>query len=163
MKKLLLLAIASTFSVGVLANAQYKATTECQFDYDDFNFCSKSNITKYKNSLSDKKPNFNSKYILLNVGTLKNIRYVAINTENGLVFPLRDEILGFKGNHGGLTGKPPQINYSTNTSELCIQGSISAYRDAYDNVKVCYAIQDDEFSEYKKDFTRVSTPENLED
>ena len=46
MKKLLLLAIASTLSFEVWANAPYKATTTCQFDYDDFNFCSKINIAK---------------------------------------------------------------------------------------------------------------------
>lgn len=143
---------------GLWLITQYKATTECQFYYDDFNFCSKSNIAKYKNALNNKKPNFNAKYILLNVETLKHIRYIAIDTKNGLVFPLRDEILGFKDNRGRLTGKPPLINYSITHTDLCISGSVSAYRDAYDNVKICYSMQDDEYSRYKKGFTRVDSP-----
>ncbi|MFW1635259.1 hypothetical protein [Acinetobacter oleivorans] len=164
MKKLLLLAIASTLSFEVWANAPYKATTTCQFDYDDFNFCSKINIAKYKNALSSQKPNFNTKYILLNVSTsLRSIRYVALDTKNGLAFPLRDTILGFKDNRGGLTGKPPVIKYSINNSFLCTWGSILAYRDAYDNVKTCYSIQDDEYSEFGKEFTRIDTPESIED
>ena len=163
MKKILLLAIASTFSVGVWANIPYKAITTCQFDYDDFNYCSKANVAKYRSALSTQKPNFNTKYILLNVSTSSRaIRYVALDTKNGLVFPLRDEILGFKDDQGGLTGKPPVIKYSINNSFLCTWGSVLAYRDAYDNVKTCYSIQDDEYSKYGKDFTRVDTPESLE-
>lgn len=162
MKKILLLAVASTLSVGVWANASYKATTECQFDYDDFNYCSKANIVKYKNALQTQKPNFSSKYILLNMGGKNYFQYVAIDSKNGLVFPLRDAISGFKNKQGGYNGKPPIINYSVNNTYLCVQGSLDAYRDAYDNVKICYSIQDDEYSKYKKTFRRVGTPESLD-
>ena len=164
MKKLLLLAIASTFSVGAWANAQYKTTTECQFDYDDFNFCSKSNITKYSNALKNQKPNFNKKYILLNLTpSSKTIRFVALDTMSGLALPLRDGILGFKDGHGGLTGRSPVLKYSITSPVLCTWGSVHAYRNAYDNVKTCYSIQDDEYSEFGKEFTRIDTPESIED
>ncbi len=164
MKKLLLLATSLVFSAGAWANAPYKATTECQFDYDDFDFCSKTNIAKYKNALKTQQPNFDRKYILLNVSnSSKSIRFVALDTKNGLALPLRDAILGFKDGRGGLTGKPPVIKYSINNPSLCTWGSILAYRDAYDNVKTCYSIQDDEYSEYGKEFTRTDTPESLED
>ena len=164
MKKLLLTIGLSILSAGAWANAPYKATTECQFDYDDFDFCSKTNVAKYKNALKTQQPNFDKKYILLNVSTSsKSIRFVALDTKNGLALPLRDAILGFKDDRGGLTGKPPVIKYSINNSSLCTWGSILAYRDAYDNVKTCYSIQDDEYSEYGKEFTRIDVPESLED
>ncbi|OTG82313.1 hypothetical protein [Acinetobacter sp. ANC 4648] len=161
MKKLILLSIL--FSSGTWANTQYKATSECEFDYDGFKFCSKSNIVKYKKALTSQKPNFDSNYILLNIGTPKNIRYVAIDSKNGLVYPLSDEIIGFKDDNGGLTGKPPVINYSIDNANLCIKGSVMAYRNSYDNVKVCYSVQNNEHSKYKKEFIRADFPENIED
>src|SRR5690606_2364723 len=164
MKKLLLLAASLALSAGAWANTPYKATIECQFDYDDFDFCSKANIAKYKNALKTQTPNFDKKYILLNVSNSSEfIRFVALDIKNGLALPLRDAILGFKDNRGGLTGKPPVIKYSINNSFLCTWGSILAYRDAYDNVKTCYSIQDDEYSEYGKEFTRTDTPKSPED
>ena len=82
-----------------------------------------------------------------------------LDSKNGLVLPLRDTIIGFKDDRGGLTGKPPIIQYSTSIPHLCIKGSVSAYRDAYDNIKLCYAIQDDEYSKYGKEFSRIGSPE----
>ena len=95
MKKLFLSTLL--ISGGAWANAPYKATTECQFDYDDFNFCSKVNVAKYKNALKTQKPNFNQKYILLNLSSSPQIfRFIALDTKNGLALPLRDGILGLK-------------------------------------------------------------------
>ncbi len=162
MKKLLLIS-ALLFSGGVWAgDVPYRAITQCQYDYDDFNFCSKANIAQYKNALKTQKPNFNQKYILLNLSTSpKAFRFVALDTKSGLALPLKDTIIGFKDDKGGLTGKPPVIQYSVNSPNLCMKGSISAYRDAYDNVKTCYSIQNDEYSEYGKEFTRIDTTEPL--
>lgn len=162
MKKIILLAIASTFSLVATAAPAFKAVSTCEYDYDDINFCSKSNIAKYKTALKTQKPNFDSKYILLNVGpSSKKNRYVAIDASQGLVYPLSDEIIGFKDRVGGLTGKPAIINYSIDNSYLCIKGSISAYRDSYDNVKACYSVHDDEYSKYGKEFSRLPNLEDL--
>ncbi|TCM62716.1 hypothetical protein EC844_12434 [Acinetobacter calcoaceticus] len=161
MKKLLL-AVLLCASSGVWANAQYKATSICEFDYDAFNFCTQANLKKYQAALKKQAPNFNTKYILLNVGSAKAIRYVAIDTQDGLVIPLRDTILGFKDEHGDLTGKPPKINYSINQPNLCISGSIDAYRDAYDNIELCYTIEKDQFSKHGRNFTRLDIPKSLE-
>jgi len=160
MKKLFLLCVASMLSFGVWANMPYKATTECEFDYDDFQFCSKSNITKYKAALAKRKPNYDSTKILLNVGSAKNIRYVVIDTQTGLVFPLRDTIYGFTDWKGSLK-KPPLIQFSVNSPLLCIQGNVFAYRDAYDNVEVCYTLQKDQWAKYGQEFRRVDIPKSL--
>lgn len=163
MKKLLLLTIGSTLSVGTwAANVPYKSISICQFDYDDFDYCSKASIAKYKNALKTQKPNFNEKHILVNISSSsKSFRFVALDTKNGIAFPLSDEIIGFKDNTGGLTGKPPVIQYSLNTPYLCTKGSISAYRNSYDNVKTCYSVQDDEYSKYGKEFRRLNTPQEI--
>ena len=161
MKKLFLLCAALMLSFGAWANIPYKATTECEFDYDHFQFCSKSNIAKYKAALAKQKPNYDSTKILLNVGSAKNIRYVAIDTQTGLVFPLRDAILGFKDARGGLNGKPALIQFSVDQPQLCIEGSVHAYRDAYDNVKVCYIMEKDTGLKYGQEMRRVDIPESL--
>ncbi|WP_111891562.1 hypothetical protein [Acinetobacter sp. MB5] len=162
MKKSLLLSCLVLCSTATLAQT-YKGITTCEFDYDGFKFCSKTNIQKYKNALATKKPNFDEQYILINVSSRSNIRYVALDTKTGIAYPLSDEIQGFKNSHGFLTGKPSSINYSLYNTDLCIEGSVSAYRNSYDNVKVCYSIQKDASSPYGKDFNRVNMPKEIND
>lgn len=163
MKKIIFTLITLSLSASALATTHYSATTECQFDYDDVNFCSKANIAKYQKALKTQKPNFNKKYIILDIHPSRSsFRFVAVDTKSGLVLPLRDEILGFKDNKGELIGKPPIIKYSLNDDSLCIFGSVHAYRDAYDNVRVCYSIQNDEYSKYGKEFSRIDVPDYLD-
>ncbi|EPG41436.1 hypothetical protein [Acinetobacter colistiniresistens] len=106
MKKILFLLVISSLSNVALAKVPYRATAECRFDYDDFDFCSKQNIAQYKAVLAKQSPNYDATKILFNVGSAQAIRYVVIDTETGVVFPLRDEILGFKDEEGGLNGNP---------------------------------------------------------
>lgn len=160
MKKLLLTTLLA-LSGEVWANAQYSATETCIFDYDDFDFCSKQNIAKYKEALKTKQPNFANKYILINLGTLRNIRYVAIDSKNGLVIPLGEEIIGFKDDHYNLTGKPPTTTFSISSANLCVKGSVYSYRNAYDNISVCFSIKADQFSNYGVEFSRNGSPEPL--
>ncbi|UUM28419.1 hypothetical protein NQU59_04695 [Acinetobacter colistiniresistens] len=161
MKKILLLLLLSSLSCAALAKAPYRATADCRFDYDDFNFCSKQNIARYKSALAKQSPNFDVTKILLNVGSAQAIRYVVIDAETGIVFPLRDEILGFKDEKGGLNGKPALIQFSLQQPQLCIQGSVYAYRDAYDNVKVCYRMGKDSGLKYGQEVRRVDIPASL--
>ena len=155
MKKLVLFSLA-LISGNLFANVPFKVVDTCMYDYDNFNFCSKKNISRYKLALKGQKPNFSKDYILLNVGSENSKKYVAINTKTGIVFTLMDDIIGFKDNKGFLTGKPASISYSVNNPELIIRGSVDAYRNSYDNVEMHYTIQNDEFSKYKKSFNRVN-------
>ena len=50
----------------------------------------------------------------------------------------------------------PLIQYSVQSNQLCIKGSIFAYRDAYTNVKACFYVD-----EKDKTFDRVDIPEEL--
>src|SRR5690606_29905711 len=130
MKKLLLLAASLALSAGAWANTPYKATIECQFDYDDFDFCSKANIAKYKNALKTQTPNFDKKYILLNVSNSSEfIRFVALDIKNGLALPLRDAILGFKDNRGGLNVKTPVKIYSFKCNQPLYDYSVCDIRE----------------------------------
>lgn len=158
MKKILCVLALSSLSFTALAKVPYKATAECQFDYDDFDFCSKRNVSKYKLALAKQSPNYDATKILLNVGSPQYIRYVVIETQTGVVFPLSDTISGFKDKTGEFTGKPALIEFSVHKPQLCIQGSLDAYRDAYDNVKVCYALQKDQTAKYGYAMRRVDTP-----
>ncbi|WP_333976089.1 hypothetical protein [Acinetobacter colistiniresistens] len=161
MQKILFLLVISSLSNVVLAKVPYRATAECRFDYDDFDFCSKQNIVQYKAVLAKQSPNYDATKILFNVGSAQAIRYVVIDTETGVVFPLRDEILGFKDEEGGLNGKPTLIQFSLKQPQLCIQGSVYAYRDVYDNVKVCYRMEKDPGLKYGQAIRRVDIPASL--
>ncbi len=141
MEKLILAVLLGLFSNVVWGNAQFKKVIWCDYDYDIFDYCSKSNINKYKKALRTQKPNFDQKYILINVGTKKEYIFIAIDTETGISYPLTDKIIGFKNERGGLTGVPPIINYSIDNKDLCIKGSIDAYRRSEDNIQVCFSIR----------------------
>lgn len=158
MKNLIFVGLMCGFSSISFAQPNDKLIAECQFDYDDFNFCAKDNILKYKQALGSKKPNFDSNKILLNVGTKQDLRFVAIDTQTGVVFPLNDTISGYIDEHQDKKVKPPIIQYSLHSKVLCVEGQLYAYRDAYDHAKVCYSIQDSPYSKFKKEFSRVSTP-----
>ncbi|WP_332605207.1 hypothetical protein [Acinetobacter sp. ESBL14] len=161
MKKILFLLAISSLSFAALAKVPYSATADCRFDYDDFDFCSKQSIAQYKAALAKQLPNYDATKILLNVGSAQAIRYVVIDTEIGVVFPLRDEILGFKDEKGGLNGQPALIQFSLKQPQLCIQGSVYAYRDAYDNVKVCYRMEKDAGLKYGQAIRRMDIPMSL--
>lgn len=163
MKKIVIWAFFAIMSNTALANVSYKGTDQCEYDYDDINFCSASNIAKYKKALQNTAVNFDGQYILLNVKNKLNQRFVAIDSKTGRVFTSSDDIQGFKNSSGHLTGKPAIVNYSVDNAYLCIQGSVSAYRNAYDNIKVCYSMQDDEYAKFSKSFNRVDVPEDLQD
>lgn len=150
------------YSTVSFANLSDKMIAECQFDYDDFNFCSKENIEKYKHALATKQPNFDTDKLLLNVGIKDYVRFVAIDTKRGVVFPLNDAISGYTDSRNTRKEHPPIIDYSLNNKELCVEGELYAYRDAYNHAKVCYAIQDRPESTFKKEFRRMSTPVEID-
>lgn len=161
MKKILFVLAIAAWSFAALAKVPYSATADCRFDYDDFDFCSKRNIAQYKAALAKQSPNYDATKNLLNVGSTREIRYVVIDTQTGVVFPLRDAVLGFKDEKGGLNGQPALIQFSLKQPQLCIQGSVDAYRDAYDNVKVCYHMKQDSMLKYGQEMRRVDLPASL--
>lgn len=150
------------FSTISFAETTPKMIAECQFDYDDFNFCTKENLSKYSRALASRKNNFDSTKILLNVGTPQDMRFVAIDTQTGVVFPLSDTISGYIDEHHSKKVKPPLIQYSLHSNVLCVEGRLYAYRDAYEHAKVCYSIQDSPYAKFKKEFSRVATPVEIQ-
>ncbi|MEF9957205.1 MAG: hypothetical protein RR767_08395 [Acinetobacter sp.] len=148
--------------MDTFAQSKFKAVDECEYSYSDIKFCSKANIEKYKKAFLTQKPNFDQHYILLNIGDRLNQIYVVLDTKTGVVFTLDVEISGLQKNYKP-TGKPPIVNYSVNNSYMCVMGSIFSYRDAYDNVRVCYAMQNEEYGKYKKRFWRTDIPQSIDE
>lgn len=160
--KYILLITTILWSSITFAQTKFKAVDTCQYDYSDIDFCSKVNIATYKKAFLTRQPNFNQKYILLNIGDRLNHIYVALDTQTGVVFTLKDEISGVLRNNQS-TGKPPTVSYSVNNPDLCVEGTVNSYRDAYDNVWVCYRVQKEDFGKYKKQFWRTDVPQSIED
>ncbi len=87
---------------------------------------------------------------------------MALDTQTGVLFTLKDEISGVQINNQA-TGKPPTVSYSVNTPDLCIEGTVDSYRDSYTNIWVCYRVQKEDFGKYKKHFWRTDVPQSLAD
>lgn len=160
--KYLLLITTVLLSTMSFAQTKFKAVDTCQYDYSDIDFCSKANIATYQKAFLIRQPNFNQKYILLNIGDRLNHIYVALDTQTGVVFTLKDEISGVQRNNQS-TGKLPTVSYSVNNPDLCVEGTVKSYRDSYDNVRVCYRVQKEDFGKYKKQFWRTTVPQSIED
>lgn len=153
--KRLCLAITSVF----LLNTTYAATikvTECNFDEDDVNYCSKQKMQAYQKAFDSQPVNFSRKYVLLKFQGNNGLNFVVINKNTGVVYPLRYSIGNFMSQDQTKELGKPLIQYSAQSSQFCIKGSVYAYRDAYTNVRACFYV-----NEKDKTFDRVDIPEEL--
>ncbi len=110
----------------------------------------------YQKALDSQSVNFAKKYVLLKFKGSNGLNFAAINKNTGVVYPLRHSIGNFMNQDQTKELGKPLIQYSVQSNQLCIKGSIYAYRDAYTNVKACFYVD-----EKDKSFRWVDTPEDL--
>ena len=96
------------------------------------------------------------KYVLLKFKGSNGLNFAAINKNTCVVYPLRHSIGNFMNQDQTKVLGKPLIQYSVQSKQLCIKGSIDAYRDSYSNVKVCFYVDEED-----KSFRWVDTPEDL--
>jgi hypothetical protein len=129
------------------ANVPFKKVSECQSDYFNGNYCSPSNISKYKTALKNQKANFDKKYILLNTGTVNALEMIALDTQSGIAYPLNYQFTGWEDNQGNVK-KKPSYTFSLNDPKLCLMGSQfdgdhPGTHETYSNIRNCFTIQKD--------------------
>ena len=146
-------------SISYAGNHPFKKVETCQYDYNEVDFCSKTNIHKYQNALKTQQPNFSHTYILLNIGDADYRTYTAIDTQTGNVYPLNFDIVGFS-DENGQTIRPAKIQFNLKSSDLCIQGGIESYRNSYSNVAVCFAVIEEKPQDLH--FTWLDLPKQLD-
>ena len=108
-KKIILFSsiLISYSSIQAQPNANFREVSDCDSDLFNGNFCSKSNISRYKDVLRTSKANFNHKFILLNTGTLDSLELIALDTQTGIGYPLNYQFTGWEDNNGNLKKSLP--------------------------------------------------------
>lgn len=137
------------FSLPFVAHAQNSQTrfgitvTNCQFDYDEENFCSTKRMRAFANIMKERRPNFandlilyiyNSNHSVIN-GLHNSYRMVVINPKKRTVEPFywafnpADKPVNEKGEH-------LEFQFNVQSKRFCVKGNIEAYRDAYDYAEI---------------------------
>jgi len=138
------LLFSSCFILSAYANVSFKKVSQCESDSFNGNYCSKTNIAKYKKALATMKPNFDQKYILLNTGSVNSLEMIALDTQTGVAYPLNYQFTGWEDDKGKVL-KKPSYHFSLTNSKLCLSGSQydgdhPGTHETYSNIKNCFKI-----------------------
>lgn len=158
-KKIILFSsiLISYSSTQAQPNANFREVSDCDSDLFNGNFCSKSNISRYKDVLKTSKANFNHKFILLNTGTLDSLELIALDTQTGIGYPLNYQFTGWEDNNGNLK-KKPFYTFSLNDSRVCLMGSQydgdhPGTHQTYSNIRNCFHIKkDDKYTSFESTY-----------
>lgn len=138
---LLLIGGCSAYSPSsVQAKASSIKVYACSFDFEDENFCDSTHLNLYKKVLLKDQINFNVNYIISSSIEKSGLRSLAaINSKTGDTYPLEYTYGGYVDNSGrAIPNKPSKIDFQSNSNKLCIDGSIYAYQNTYQNQSSCF-------------------------
>lgn len=124
----------------------------CGFDYDiDKFYCKADKLSLYKKYVGNQ-PNFNSIYTLIKINDGKYYRVVALNQKDLKVYPLNYQI-DYKS----------KFDYSVKSDSLCVTGDLYAYRDDYNNSKLCFKVKNGSFvkTDITGNFSKINSESNL--
>lgn len=132
-------------SISNAAITKYGVTvSECDFDYENEEFCTDSRLKSYARILKARKPNFDGNKIIYMfesnesgfVGK-KPYRLVVIDTKTKMVHPFGYALSGASDAYGkpiAVNKKGDTINFdfNINSNRFCFSGNIDAYRMSRD-------------------------------
>jgi hypothetical protein len=120
----------------------------CSYEFSPINFCDEKHMGAIEGAISDKKPNFNGTYILLTIiESAKDHEQslVIIDVRTGVVYPAPMDFFSGKPKEDGSVGDFGKIDYGADSDQICIDGSIVAYRAEQDG-KFCFHFRDGKFT-----------------
>ncbi|WP_207625892.1 hypothetical protein [Burkholderia gladioli] len=131
---------------------------ECSFKYSPVDFCDNRHIKEYNLALQNKPANFNSNYILLPIKEWDDERsLVAIDKRNGIVYPVPIDSYFDTPKGAGTSARHAKLNFSKESNEVCISGSILVYR-ANENGKFCFRLEGNKFVGHHTTYMGHDTP-----
>ncbi|WP_244104056.1 hypothetical protein [Burkholderia gladioli] len=131
---------------------------ECSFKYSPVDFCDNRHIKEYNLALQNKPANFNSNYILLPIKEWDDERsLVAIDKRNGIVYPVPIDSYFDTPKGAGTSARHAKLNFSKESNEVCIYGSILVYR-ANENGKFCFRLEGNKFVGHHTTYMGHDTP-----
>jgi hypothetical protein len=124
--------------------------TPCSFAYSPINFCDDRHLGEIRSAIANQRPGFNKHFILLT--PIESAKYhqrsvMAIDAIKGTVYPLPIDA------YSGPMGKLPaakadgKVTYSLDGNEVCIDGTILAYR-TFNEGHFCFQFENDRFVGY---------------
>lgn len=139
---LVVLGLSSTSNAA--PKTKYGVTVvECEFDYEDEEFCTDSRLKSYAKVIKERKPNFDGNKIIYVFETnatgyvnKKPYRLVVIDSAKKTVHPFGYSLSAAMDSYG----KPMTVNnkgdaikfdFNINSDRFCFSGNIDAYRNSY--------------------------------
>jgi|GEM_PF-4435753 len=119
----------------------------CSFLYSPVNFCDEKHIEAVTTAIKSKKPNFNSRYILLTITERSEYfqkSIVAIDPSTGLFYPLPIDAYSGTPSKSDPDGKNGKISFDLDSNEICIEGDILVYRSITTG-NFCFYLKDEKF------------------
>ncbi|AXY61502.1 hypothetical protein [Acinetobacter sp. WCHAc010052] len=136
--------------VGFNQAISKKDVSNCKFDNELIDFCSRENLSFYSNHINDK-INFSNNKILLTIDKKRNNGgedrvvklIVVLDPIKNMVFPLSQMVGNFVDDKLRVINKEPaKIEYYKNSNKLCLFGTTYSYKDNNINVEnECYRFE----------------------
>lgn len=165
----LLVTVVAMSSLSHAGTSKHGITVnQCEFDYDNVDFCTDDKMKAYAKALKDRKPNFDKDKILYIFEEDKSLmdepesyiknyyRAVVINTKDKTVSPAGFGITEAKDYDGSpipVNNKGELLEYDFNvkSNKFCFKGNWNQYRRGtrYDGEPYCFIYEKESPNKYK--------------
>ncbi|MDE2422262.1 MAG: hypothetical protein KGO49_13905 [Gammaproteobacteria bacterium] len=132
----------------------------CSFDFEDENFCDSAHTSLYDKAWLNNRVNFDENYIISSNIEKSGLRSLAvINLKTGDTYPLEYTYGGYVDESGrAIPSKPSKIDFQINSNKLCIDGSVYAYQNTFQNQNTCFIFNGKEFEKLETNVS-ISLPD----
>lgn len=150
------------------ASTQTKAPSikvhTCSFDFEDENFCDSAHLSLYKKTLMNGQINFNENYSISSSIEKSGLKSLAvINIKTGDTFLLEYTYGGYVDDSGkAISSKPSKLEFQLNSSKICIDGSVYAYQNTYQNQNTCFTFNGRDFELKENNILVSQSPKNID-
>jgi len=120
----------------------------CSYEFSPINFCDDKHMDAIKKAIGESKSNFNGHYILLKIiESSKDYEQslVVIDTKTGIAYPAPMDFFSGEPKEDGAVNQFGSVGYNIDSDQICINGSIVAYRAEQDG-KFCFHFTDGKFT-----------------
>ncbi len=136
----------------------------CSFDFEDEDFCDSIHTSLYKKLLLNGQANFNENYVVSSQIEKSGLKSLAvINIKTGDTYPLEYTYGGYVDDSGRvISNRPSKVDFQLNSNKVCVDGSVYAYQDTYQNQNTCFVFTGKKFEKQEKK-TQTSLSELIVD
>lgn len=132
-------------------NHEYVETRPCSWDFSNVDFCDAAHVTAIKDALKRRSADYFGRYIFVAVssrGTFDRSTALVVDVTTGVAYPLPFDYFGGHVDKRGfpVESKVAQVSFNASSDQICIDGSVYAYRNITENQVICYKFDGSRFS-----------------